>query len=263
MPNKDFLENYPLYRKFKTEVPKTLREIDKVAVNMFCPNCKSNETFTMTNDYEDTFRHSNYPSKNEKITLIYYCSSCQIFSRQFQLYISPDLDYYYKCGQFPQYELKIDKKLENVLGEHAKNYKKGLICESQSYGIGAFAYYRKITEEIIDKLLDSITELVASDNRENYSEALKKVRSTRVTQEKIELVKDLLPDILKPQGINPLGVLHSELSQGLHKESDEDCLDKAVHIREILNFLIYQIINSKESTKQFTESMRNLINKKV
>ena len=263
MPNKEFLEIYPLYKKFKFSVPSTLREIPKVAINMFCNNCKSNQTFTMSNEYEDTFRYSNYPSSNEKVPLIYYCSSCQNYSRQFLIYISPNLDYIYKCGQYPQYEIKIDKQIEKILGNHSSNYKKGLICESQGYGIAAFAYYRKITEEIIDELLDSIADLIDSQNKDKYSEALKKTKATRVTQEKIELVKDLLPEILRPQGMNPLGVLHSELSQGLHNESDEECLEKAGHIKEILSFLINQIIISKESSKQFTDSMRSLLDKKA
>ena len=83
-----------------------------------------------------------------------------------------------------------------------------------------------------------------------------------MTQEKIDLVKDLLPSILKPNGMNPLGVLHSELSEGLHAESDEACLENAQHIKSILTFLINQIIQSKESAKGFTESMKSLLDKK-
>jgi hypothetical protein len=89
-----------------------------------------------------------------------------------------------------------------------------------------------------------------------------KRKNTRVTQEKIELVKDLLPDILRPDGLNPLGVLHSKLSEGLHAESDEECLEVAHSIREIMTFLINQVIKSKESSKAFTESMRKILDKK-
>jgi len=67
-------------------------------------------------------------------------------------------------------------------------------------------------------------------------------QKTRVTQEKIDLVKDLLPTILRPGGMNPLGVLHSELSEGLHAETDANCLENVSHARDILTFLINQII---------------------
>jgi len=62
--------------------------------------------------------------------------------------------------------------------------------------------------------------------------------------------------------MNPLGVLHSELSEGLHAESDESCLENASHIKDILTYLINQIIQSKEAAKQFTDSMKSLLDKK-
>lgn len=156
----------------------------------------------------------------------------------------------------------MDKNLERTLGKHAKTFRKGLVCESQGYGIGAFSYYRRITEEIIDELLDSITDLIEIENKEKYKEALVKTKTTRVTQEKIDLVKDLLPSILKPNGMNPLGVLHSELSEGLHAEADDACLENASHVKSILTFLVNQIIQSKDSAKGFNESMKSILDKK-
>lgn len=141
-------------------------------------------------------------------------------------------------------------------------FRKGLVCESQSYGIGAFAYYRRITEEIIDELLDSIGDLIEPENKEKYLSVLQLTKNTRVTQEKIDLVKDLLPSILRPNGMNPLAVLHSELSDGLHGQTDEMCLEKAEHIKSILFFLIIQILQTKESGKLFSQSMRKLLDKK-
>ena len=114
----------------------------------------------------------------------------------------------------------------------------------------------------IDELLDSIVELIEVENQESYKAALEKTKKTRVTQEKIDLVKDLLPSILRPGGVNPLGVLHSELSEGLHAETDDRCLENASHIRDILTFLINQIIQSKNAAKQFTTSMKSLLEKK-
>jgi hypothetical protein len=63
--------------------------------------------------------------------------------------------------------------------------------------------------------------------------------------------------------MNPLGVLHSELSEGLHAATDESCLENANHIKSILIFLINQIIQSKESAKSFTTSIKSLLDKKA
>jgi hypothetical protein len=260
--NKEFLENFSLFRKYEFTVPATLDKIPRPAINMVCRNCGSIQTFNMINSYNEFHGSINPTSKDQKVRILYLCQSCRNFTRQFNVYISSDLDYVYKFGQYPEWEIKIDKILENVLGKHAKTFRKGLVCESQGYGIGAFAYYRRITEEIIDDLLDSILELIDEEHKEEYKVALEKTKQTRVTQDKIELVKDLLPSILKPTGMNPLGVLHSELSEGLHAESDQACLENANHIKSILTFLINQIIHSKESAKVFSESMKTLLEKR-
>jgi hypothetical protein len=216
----------------------------------------------MINEYYEFHGYMNPPSADQKVRLFYQCQSCREFTRQFDVYISPNLDYVYKFGQYPEWEIQMDKNLENTLGKHSKTFRKGLVCESQGYGIGAFAYYRRITEEIIDELLNSISDLIEEQHKADYRIALEKTKQTRVTQEKIDLVKDLLPSILKPNGMNPLGVLHSELSEGIHAETDQACLENANHIKSILTFLINQIILSKESSKGFTESMKSLLDKK-
>lgn len=262
--DKIFLEEYSLFRKFTIKVPLTMHRIQKPAINMHCNKCLSTQTFNMVNEYYEFYDRINAPaSNNQTVRLLYLCEACKSTFRQFHVYISPGLDYVYKFGQYPEWEIKIDRNLEKALGNHAKNFKKGLICESQGYGIGAFAYYRRITEEIIDELLDSIIGLIEVENQLKYMTALAETKKTRVAQEKINLVKDLLPGILRPNGMNPLSVLHSELSEGLHADTDEECLEKSSHIRDILTFLINQILSSKEASKQFTSSMRTLLDKKA
>ena len=167
-----------------------------------------------------------------------------------------------KIGQYPAWEIAGEPNLEKLLGVNAGYYKKGLICESQGYGIGAYAYYRRIVEKIIDELLDEIAELLSEDEKEKYNLALKKTKQTTVAQEKIVLVKDLLPAILRPNGMNPLSTLHATLSEGLHAESDEVCMEYAESCREILVFLVNQVAASKETSRTFSDRMRKLLDKK-
>jgi hypothetical protein len=264
MFTKELFEDYSLFRKYNpTEFEPEVEYWRKIPINMKCFVCDSEQTFNQTSSfYNDQPNSNNGRAENRVFDVRFKCQSCRDFERRFLIYVSEDLNTIYKVGQYPEWEIKMDKNLEKTLHKHSKTYRKGLVCESQGYGIGAFAYYRRITEEIIDELLESITELIDLDNQEKYKEALEKAKKTRVTQEKIDLVKDLLPSILRPNGMNPLGVLHSELSEGLHAESDESCLENANHIKSILTFLINQIIQSKESAKNFTESMQSLLIKK-
>ncbi|QDH69924.1 hypothetical protein [Marilutibacter alkalisoli] len=262
MPSKEFLEQYPLYRKFICSVPDTTDELPKPRINMLCPRCDSEQTFRQTNEYHETLPYLNFPTKGRVFRAVFLCSHCDDYERHFFIAIDGHLKWLMKVGQHPSWEIQGDPNIEKLLGTHSGFYRKGLVCESQGYGIGAFGYYRRIVEEVIDELLSEISGLLSGDELTRFSSALDRTRATIVTQEKIELVKDLLPGILRPDGMNPLSVLHSSLSEGLHAESDDVCLEQAAIVRQILVYLVNQVAASKATSREFTDSMRRLMEKK-
>jgi hypothetical protein len=260
MPNREFLERYPLYRKFTINLPGASKPIEAPSIHMYCPVCKSDQTFNL---YGGKYTSPFIDVPPEGVDAITYCcASCEKFKRYFLLKFDPQGKYIMKVGQEPPWEITPDRTLEKTLGAHAEYYKKGLVCESQSYGIGAFAYYRRIVEEVIDDLLAAIPDLMGGEERERYIQALEQTKKTTVTQDKIDLVKDLLPSILRPSGMNPLATLHGVLSEGLHSESDEHCIELAMGIREVLVFLVNQIAISQAAAAGFTESMRKLLERR-
>lgn len=263
MPNKEFLETYPLLKKFKYDVPSYLSGIDTPAIHIHCKKCRSDQTYNMNNSFTENYSCVYESSKGKIVRLVYECTSCHKNRAIFFIMLDVKLEYVQKIGQYPPWQIDINKNLEKMLGKHATSFKNGLVCESQSYGIGAFAYYRRIVEDIMDELLDSIIGLIPEQNRLQYEKALAATKKTNVAQEKIALVKDLLPSILRPDGHNPLSVLHKQLSKGLHAESDEECLEVAGSIREILTFLVNRIIQTKESAKSFTTGMKKILDKKA
>ncbi len=290
MTPKEFFEKAQLYRKYDADdflitdkssslsgamyggIRPTLYDIATPAINFICPQCKSVQTYNVKKN-QDNFSLQTLPKVFE---LIYICDSCKNNVKSFFLLLQNEIatkkdnknkkEYVQKIqkiGQYPAWSISIEKEIESVLDENKKQiYQKGLINESQGYGIGAYAYYRRITEEVIDELLTSIIDLVESENKVLYFEALKQVKKTRVAQDKIDLVKDLLPESMKPGGMNPLGVLHGALSDGLHNLSDEDCLIKAESIREALLYLLSQVALLKKSSNKFTENMKKILEKK-
>ena len=232
MPDARFLETYPLYRKFPADIVyQLLRSISKPPIRMHCQICGCIQTFNMSNEYYDGYEYST-KCIGMVVRVVYLCSACKKYERFFLLQFADD--YVMKVGQYPSWEIVPDKNLSTLLGGHQDYYKKGLVCESQGYGIGAYSYYRRIIEEIIDSLLDSIGDIIPDSEKQQYLEALNKTKETIIAQEKIELVKDLLPEILRPDGMNPLNLLHSTLSEGLHAKTDEECLEIAGSIRDIL-----------------------------
>lgn len=287
MPNRRFLEEYPLYWRMDIEIslPYGTSRLDgasiskssglidvvleKPAIHMSCAVCSSEQTFNMEGTYSEAFSWIMFYGSGPKqqpvtipvASLFYRCTACQRFIRFFAVRLDLEKGYIMKVGQEPSWEIAMDRALEKTLGTRANYYKRGLVSESQGYGIGAFGYYRRVVEEIIDDLLEGIPYLMAGEEREQYLEALEKTKKTTVAQEKIDLVKDLLPSILRPGGINPLSVLYSTLSEGLHKESDERCIELAAEVRETLVFLVNQIEVTKESSARFTDSMRRLLDR--
>ena len=262
MPIKDFLENCPLYKKYEvSELPEYINGLSKPTINMSCDVCNSSQTFSLVNHYHE---NCNEFCSSALFRALYRCQGCAKFHRTFFIKTEKKdtKSYMYKCGQYPGWEINSDKNITKLLGEYAGLYKKGLVCESQGYGIGAFSYYRRIVELIIQKLLDDIPELMSGEELNKYSEALSQTKKTIVASDKIELVKDLLPSILRPNDTNPLSLLHSVLSEGLHELSEDECLKNASACGEILVFLVEQIELSKESSKKFTDSMTKILEKK-
>ncbi|MFZ2198767.1 MAG: hypothetical protein WAV13_13585, partial [Thermodesulfovibrionales bacterium] len=138
MPDKAFLETYPLYRKLTIErLPPTVDKLPKVNINMQCPTCASNQTFIMANEYYDVLSYSNAPTEGAGLRLVYVCTHCQKFQRFFFIKVDDNRKWLMKIGQYPSWEIKGEPNIEKLLGKHADYFKRGLVCESQGYGIGA------------------------------------------------------------------------------------------------------------------------------
>jgi len=264
MPSRKFLEEYPLYRKFRMKLPEFLRELPQVAINMRCENEDSNQTFTMLRGYLNPSLGNDQPCVSATRQVEYFCQSCGNYTRNFLLEFGNDSEgnYVMKVGQAPPWDITPDAALEKMLGARSDYYRKALVCESQSYGIGAFAYYRRIVEEIIDDLLLRITDLLENDEqKEKYQKALEQTQKTKIAQDKIALVKELLPDSLRPGGMNPLSLLHEVLSEGLHGQTDNRCMQLSSDVRGVLEFLVNQTATTKLAKVTFTESMKRLLDR--
>ncbi len=273
MPDPKFLEEYPLYRKFRTQIPSDYNQVPWPAIQMRCRKCKAIRTFSIRSpmgivhgeSYHPRITQRNHSVAGRIALAIYICASCQQEYQAFLLKFDDKLSFVMKVGQFPPWNITVHDDLSRLLGRHEGNFRKGLTCESQGYGIGAYSYYRRIVEEIIDKLLSSIQSLLSEDEKVAYEQALQAAKKTTVASEKIDLVKDLLPSSLRSGNMNPLSILHATLSEGMHDRTDEECLEAATHIREILVYLVDQINSTDQAqgaSKRFTDSMRRLLDKK-
>ncbi len=195
---------------------------------------------------------------NKVIRSSYLSVGCEKHERVFFLKLLNKDNSIIKVGQYPAWKISGDKTIEKMLGDYRAYLHRGLICESQGYGIGAFAYYRRITEKIIDELIGDMRDLIPESDHAQFDLAYENAKKTRQTSGKIALVKDFLPATLEIEGMNPLAIIYSSLSEGLHADSDERCLEYAGVVRESLVYLVSQVSESRNSKRTYANKIRSL-----
>jgi hypothetical protein len=167
------------------------------------------------------------------------CSNCRHSVKTFSLTVghngTNDVDEAAKFGEIPPFGPPTPTRLLKLLGDQRDIFLKGRRCEFQGLGIGAFGYYRRVVEHQKTRIIE---EIIAVSKTLNATPedivALQAARDETQFTKSISLIKDALPQTLLINGQNPLTLLHSALSAGLHEQTDERCLELAHAIRIVL-----------------------------
>lgn len=164
--------------------------------------------------------------------------------------------YIRKIGQYPPFEINPDKEVVTFFQKQDKEYyKKALICLSQSFGVGAYSYLRRITENEIIRIVESLIE-IQTQGSEKINEIYEAYKSNKQMSNLVEGIYKHLPPTLKSLGQNPLKILYSHLSEGIHKDDEETCLKKAFGLDTILKFTIKKLNEEEHELKD----IRNVLN---
>jgi hypothetical protein len=257
MADEIFLIDWGLYKKYDS-YEYWYDGFQPPPINLFCEKCGVERTF------KSALGKLLPIGDSDLKYIIYYCAACK-FNITFIIYEGCEYyedqahdPYIMKAGQWPPWSPRIDKRLQKLLGENLDNYKKGRYCEQEGFGIGAFAYYRRIIEDGIDGLLDALYDMFTEEEKEKYSADIEKAKIERVAEKKIEIVKEILPSHLRPGGVNPLAKLHSCLSAGLHSGSEEECLGTARNIRISLEYLLKGLVEVQKEKVDYRKAMNRL-----
>jgi len=90
----------------------------------------------------------------------FQCAGCQQAKYDFWVEIDFHRQAIRKLGQNPPYTIEVEKNIEDFLGEEdSELFKRGRVCESQGYGLGAYVYYRRVLEDCISGLIEKLTEV--------------------------------------------------------------------------------------------------------
>lgn len=272
----EFFLDYPLFRKLRMDLPLCASDVELPSMVARCRNCGNEQTFNpvghkdrfYVNRSEDKEGYQpedkgyvNVPVTGKEMVFIFRCAGCRKSDLVYYIKFADDSATVHKIGQSPPWTIGLEKALERRLGQHGDLFRKGLVCESQGYGIGAYAYYRRVIEDMIDGLLVDILNLLDPATAEKKTKELSEIRGSKRTIDKIDVVSKLLPQHLMPEGTNPLKLLHDRLSEHIHARSDEDCLEMAVVIREVLVYLVTKLKEAKEQDSKFLSSVRKLLKK--
>lgn len=203
-----------------------------------------------------------------KSYFIYYrCRNCSSNTKMYSVLLRVSSDGIsgeaIKYGEIPIFGPRTPSRLISLIGPEKDLFLKGRRCESQGLGIGAFAYYRRVIESQKDRLLDEVIKVAQKvDASTDVINDLRLAKNEQQFSKAIESIKHGLPQMLLIDGNNPLLLLHSALSQGLHAESDEKCLSLATSVRVVLSEFVERISVALRSDAELKTAVSNLLVKK-
>ncbi len=279
-----FLKDSPLYSKVqlfdtfeKGYKFRVFEYFENKAYKFYCPNEKEYHTFNIDKKWGDQYElHEDevpdfYLDKTKKINFSFQlngtCQSCR-FKMDFLLNIISNKEYdekndfptlyLRKIGQLPAVERNPEKEVLDYLCEEDKdNYRKALSNLSMSYGIGAFAYFRRIIENEIKSVVKDLSEL-DFEGSDKIKLAWTEYEQSHQLSNLIDNINPYIPKSLKEIDDNPIRLLHSQLSGGIHVYSEEICLEKAKMIDTILRYIIKKVSSEKYELTEVRKAMRSL-----
>lgn len=193
----------------------------------------------------------------------YKCSNCQKNTRTFALALhkteSEKSGHAYKFGEYPPFGPPTPARLVKLIGPDREVFLKGRRCENQGLGIGAFVYYRRVVENqknrILSEILKVAEKLVVGEAA--ISELKAAIEETQFSKA-LESVKHGIPQSLLINGHNPLLLLHSALSDGLHGRSDQECLEIASSVRVVLMELAERLSSALKDEAEINHALKKL-----
>ncbi|MFK5856341.1 MAG: hypothetical protein QM503_09440 [Bacteroidota bacterium] len=252
---KEFLEHAPLYTTKTYKRPKVNRaslSIDEIESH--CVRCNQSRPFQ---DMRSRGGGAGYTVEALKTGISAFeltCASCRksTISVLVEQTVSEATIALMKFGELPRKALERDTVLQSFFLEDSDNFEKATVCLANGYGIAAFAYYRRIIENNIYKLLDLLSkEIEATDHDEKLLEAIADLRNESPMSDKIKIANSALPKYLVPDGLNPLGRLYQVLSDGVHSLTDQECLDQSSDVKECIRFLVGELASRADHRKRF------------
>jgi hypothetical protein len=237
----------------------------KLEPRLYCgfENCQN---YTFFEFLHDTQFQVNLRGINENI-ISFRCCNCKQSTYKFFLEITSSVDnsannntYFkiQKIGQTPRHGKRIPSKTSKIIGKERDLFFKGSISENQGLGIGAFSYYRRVLDLQKDKIFDEVIKVLKlTTGNEALTKELTDAKAETQFTKAVDKIQTALPDGLLIGGHNPLKLLYSALSEGLHSHTDKECLELAQDIKVVL----FEFSERLDSALKESEELSGAINR--
>jgi hypothetical protein len=201
--------------------------------------------------------------------LHYRCRNCQKKTKSFALALTmrgnAGEGTAVKLGEIPPFGPHTPARVFQLIGEENRElFLQGRRAENRGMGIGAFAYYRRVVENQKTRIIEQIAKVAVKlgAKPEVVAEFEAAAKETQFSKA-IGQIKHGIPETLLIDGQHsPLTLLHDALSQGLHADTDEECLAIAQAIRVVLTELAERISDALKKKAELTTAVARLLNRK-
>jgi hypothetical protein len=169
-----------------------------------------------------------------------------------------------KVGQYPEPSVKLSKALSNNLGKEASGlYRKALICRNNGFGLAAVGYMRRVVEDKTNELIEIAATLAESHavDAATVSKMRAAADSTTYTryEDKLQVAATVFPAGLKVGTVNPLAVLYTLVSKGLHGLSEPDCIAVADETKDVFEYVFEKLKAEVTDRRAFEERVKKLL----
>jgi len=264
MKMKEFFETVPPYQEVEIEDllnNDAYHDLNMTSIFIFCEKCNGERNFSPDS--------ADFINKNSKILAYdYTCVNCKSSKKYFTVIVEIIKDkkkekvLLKKIGEFPVFGPPTPPKLFSLIGPDKDNFQKGRRCEFQSLGIGSYAYYRRVVESQKNRIIDQIIKIYEQyeqyDKNSELIEQLVLAKTETQFSKAVDIIKKNLPNYLLIDGHNPLKLLHTALSKGIHEMTDDECLNKANNIRVVLIKLCLRINELLDDNNEFKKAVDSL-----
>lgn len=213
----------------------------KGTVDAYSPSLKENTTYSV-----QSCRSRNWDILHNYGGMDYCILTCVRTKELFYIFLYYDIESLsvQKIGQIPSiadFHISQIKKYDKVLSkEKLKEFTRAIGLAANGVGIGSFVYLRRIFEDLIEESHLKAKKITGWDESDYIKQRM---------AEKIELLKDYLPDFLVENKS-----LYGILSVGIHSLTETDCLAYFETVKLGIELILDEKVDAFQKQKKIEDA---------